>query len=158
MGLNSHLFLLYHIMAKHIDLFKLIKIMFEDRRGYMKLTNMDKERNSFMCNRLFSIQFPMQAHMLSLNGLKGHHIVDFWQKIALRNNRVPPWIYTKTKNNQTKQKPFKYTMKDPEVEFLMKKRDWGVKDWEGNLTLNRDALKKELDRISKQINIQIKEK
>lgn len=143
-------------MAKHIDLFKLIKIMFENRREYEKLTNMDKERNSFMCNRIMSIAFPMQAHMLSLNGLKGHHIVDFWQKIAQRNNRVPTWIYTKTKNNQTKTKKFKYTLKDPEVEYFLRKRQWSVKDWEDNLLLNSDELKKELDKISKVINIQIK--
>lgn len=142
---------------KHIQLFDLIKVMFTNPGKYEKLGNIDKERNSFMINRVFSIQYPMQSHMLSRMGIKGIHIVDFWQRIARRNRRVPQWIYTKTKNNQTKTKPFKYTLKDPEVKWYMNKHQLSEKDWYLNLRFNRENLKKDLDYISKQINIQIKE-
>lgn len=141
---------------KHIGLFELIKVMFTSPAKYADLNDIDKERNSWMCNRLMSINFPLQAHLLSKTGIKGIHLVDFWQKIASQQRRTPGWIYTKTKNNTTKVKPFKYSHKDDAALFLMKKREWSLKDWDLNVRFNAEELQKELDFISKQINTEIK--
>lgn len=143
-------------MSKHINLFELMKIMYTSPQKYADLNDIDKERNAFMINRLHSINFPLQAHLLGRNGIKGIHLVDFWQKIAARNRRVPSWVYTKTKNNTTKTKPFKYTHTDDAAVFLLKKKEWSLQDWNLNVRFNTDELKKELDYIDKQINIEIK--
>lgn len=143
-------------MAKHLGLFDLIKIMFSRNSSYDKLTNIDKERNSFMIQRRFAINFPMQAHLFSRTGIKGSAIVDYWNSIASRNTRTPGWMYIKTKDNQTKVKKFKYTLNDEEVKILIKKREWSTKDWEDNVLLNRAALETELKKIKKEISMDIK--
>ena len=87
-----------------MDLFSLIKSFF-DQRIYSKVSNYDKSKNSFMINRFCSINFPLQAAMLSRYKLSQTGIVDYWQSILLKQYKsTPVWMYTKTKKTEKEKK------------------------------------------------------
>jgi len=79
-----------------MELFDLIKKIFEDPEGYKEASKTDKRKNFFMINRRFAIGHPMQAN--ALNGLKINQegAVDIWQRFMVKQyNKTPFWMYTK---------------------------------------------------------------
>ena len=89
-------------MLDETKLFDFVKIMFTKREQYGKLKESSKKRHHFMINRFMSINFPANAQVFNFNGINGSKVVDSWQMVASRFNRVPGWIYTKTKNSKKK--------------------------------------------------------
>lgn len=85
----------------NIELFDLIKIMFTNSAEYQKVKTIDKTRHSFIINRFFSIKYPSTAQSLNFNGVNGAVLVDLWQMVASRYNKVPFWVYTKTKKAES---------------------------------------------------------
>lgn len=72
---------------------------------YKKVTKIDKIRNAFMINRLCSINFPLQAALLSMHKNNPIHLIDFWQYyLSKYYKKAPPWLYIKTKADKVKQK------------------------------------------------------
>ena len=53
-----------------------------------------------MVNRFMSIKFPANAQLFNINGINGANVIDSWQKVTSRFNKVPFWIYTKTKSSK----------------------------------------------------------
>ena len=79
-----------------IDLFELTEIIFKDPEKYKEISRGDKQKNYFMLNRRFAIQFPMQANVLQSLKINQSAVVDFWQVFLRRQYKyVPKWMYTK---------------------------------------------------------------
>lgn len=82
-----------------IQLFDYIKLVFStNEKEWEKLKNTDKSRNFFMLNRFMSIQFPMQANLLSHYRIDPVAVSDYWHRsLSSKFNSTPSWIYAKTK-------------------------------------------------------------
>jgi hypothetical protein len=85
-----------------MKLFDYIAVLFGSDEKWNSLTNYDKIKNDFMTRRFMAIKFPVQANLF--NTLKTDPVgqSESWRMIASKFNRVPGWIYTKTKKETTK--------------------------------------------------------
>jgi hypothetical protein len=133
-----------------MELFDLTKIIFTNPSQYQKLKNSEKSKHFFMINRFFSIKYPTTAQSLNRNGINPWAVVDLWQLVACRFQRVPGWIYTKTKK-LNKEKTW---TPNPEVSKLWMERN-GLGERELNLAIkfNPEEMKKSFSLIEKQINL-----
>jgi hypothetical protein len=133
-----------------MELFNLVKVIFADPKEYSNLKNSEKSRHFFLINRFFSIKFPTTAQSLNRNGITAWAIVDLWQIVASRFQRVPGWIYTKTKklNKEKVWKP------NPEIaKIWMEKNELGERELDLAIKFNEIDIKKSFDLLEKQINI-----
>ena len=103
-----------------------------------------------MVQRFMSIQYPTTAQQLNRVGMNGWPIMDLWQMVASRFNRVPGWIYTKTKKA-----PSEKTWKpNPEVAKLwMERNNLSDKDFRDCLRFYPEEMKKTLSSLEKQIKM-----
>jgi hypothetical protein len=135
-----------------IALFDLINLMFTNRKKYLSLSDNEKGKNFFMVNRLFSIKYPKQAQMFNHLRTPSAKVVDCWSWVAMQNNRVPTWFYTKTKQAKKKEEPKKKNKKkgfDPEkyepsdeiLEKFLRKKELSKKEYEQGLKFNHDKVK-----------------
>ena len=69
--------------AKMPGPYDIIKLMFTDVQGFDKLSDIILERNSFMINRIFAIQFPAHAQIFNTMGMKGSNTVKAWRIFGL---------------------------------------------------------------------------
>lgn len=136
-----------------LKLFDIIKIMFTDTAKYKKIPVRVKDANFFMINRIFSIMYPTIAHSFNSVKIEGARVVDCWQVVARRFNKIPHWVFTKTKkdkqelNDKVKKehKEFNYKTYHPSDEILMKflnKYAYAKKDYEYALLINEEETKK----------------
>lgn len=87
-----------------MELFDIIKLIF-NKKGWDKVSGLDKSKNFFMINRIMSIQFPLQANQFNKNKINPIPVVDWWHgSMSNYFKTVPPWIYTKTKKTEKKTK------------------------------------------------------
>lgn len=86
-----------------IDLFDLIKQLFDRSSRWEMIKSYDKSRNFFMINRFMSINFPMQANLFNNRHIISSSAVDSWRDVLNRLFTKPPsWMYTKTKKSESK--------------------------------------------------------
>jgi hypothetical protein len=79
-----------------IELFDLIKIIFTNPEKYKEITRGEKQKNYFIINRRFAINFPLQANALQHIKINQAAVIDFWQRFLRKQYKfVPGWIYTK---------------------------------------------------------------
>jgi len=79
-----------------MELFDFIKIIFTDPHQYSSITPGEKRKHYFMCNRRFSINFPMQANALQHLKINQSAVIDFWQVFLQKQYKyVPNWMYVK---------------------------------------------------------------
>jgi hypothetical protein len=124
--------------------------MFTDQRKYQQLKNSDKARHFFMIQRFMSIQYPSTAQQLNRVGMNGSAVVDLWQMVASRFNRVPGWIYTKTKRASTE----KNWKPDPEASKVWMDRNCvGEKELKEAIRFHPDEMKRIISSIEKQIKM-----
>lgn len=84
--------------AKTIGPYDIIKLMFTDIEGFNKLSNNMLERNAFIINRVFSIQFPGQAQYFNNTNIRTADVVKAWRLFAVKTlgfGKVPSFVYTK---------------------------------------------------------------
>lgn len=84
-----------------MKLFDYLKHLFGTNAQWDKVSNYDKTKNSFMTNRFLGIQYPLQANMF--NALRTDPVAqaEAWRMVGSKFNRVPSFIYTKTKATKT---------------------------------------------------------
>ena len=100
-----------------MKLFDYIKVLFGQDLPWEKLKGYDKSKNSFMVNRFMSIKFPIQANMFNALKIDPVGQAEAWRMVASKFNRVPGFIYTKTKAS----KKIKTWVPDPKaLEFYLK--------------------------------------
>jgi hypothetical protein len=133
-----------------MELFDFVKVMFTDQRKYAQLKNSDRSRHFFMIQRFMSIQYPSTAQQLNRTGINGWAVVDLWQMVASRFNRVPGWIYTKTKKAPSE----KNWKPDPEAaKFWMERNGVGEKELRDAIRFHPDEMKRIISSIEKQIKM-----
>lgn len=133
-----------------MELFDFIKVMFTDPRKYQQLKNSDRARHFFMIQRFMSIQYPTTAQQLNRTGINGWAVVDLWQMVASRFNRVPGWIYTKTKKAPSE----KNWKPDPEAaKYWMERNGVGEKELRDAIRFHPDEMKRIISSIEKQIKM-----
>jgi hypothetical protein len=87
-----------------MELFDIVKNVF-NKKGWEKVTSLDKSRNFFMINRIMSIQFPIQANQFNRSKINPIPVIDWWHEaMSGYFKAVPSWIYTKTKKGEKKVK------------------------------------------------------
>ena len=109
-----------------MKLFDYIKVLFGQDLPWEKLKGYDKSKNSFMVNRFMSIKFPIQANMFNALKIDPVGQAEAWRMVASKFNRVPGFIYTKTKAS----KKIKTWLPDPKaLEFYLKINEIGERDF-----------------------------
>jgi hypothetical protein len=133
-----------------MELFDFIKVLFTKPKEFNDTKNSEKAKHFFMINRFFSIKYPTTAQSLNRNGINPWAVVSLWQLVGLRFQRVPGWIYTKTKklNKEKTWSP------NPEVARIWMERN-GLGERELNLAIkfNPEEMKKSFSLLEKQINL-----
>ena len=133
-----------------MELFDLIKTIFEDPEGYKETSKIDKRKNFFMINRRFSIGHPMQANALNALKINQECAVDVWQKFMRRTyNKTPFWMYIKgikkTKEDQEK----KINISSSTIEEYAKRNNYEIKTIKDALKLYPVEMAKELQSFEK---------
>lgn len=133
------------------DLFGTIKIMFTDSQEYSKQKNSDKGKHFFLINRFFAIKYPTTAQALNRIGQNSWAAVDLWQLVASRFQKVPGWIYTKTKKTSASEKSWK---PNPEVaKFWMERTGLGERELKEAIKFNPEEMKKFFQSMEKQMEM-----
>jgi len=134
-----------------MELFDLIKVIFENPEGYKEVSKLDKRKNFFMINRRFSIQHPMQAN--ALNGLRisQEGAIDVWQRFMSKeyNGKTPYWMYTKGVKKAQEEKEKKINISTAVVHEYAKKYGYDLKSVWDSLKLFPQEMGKELQEFEK---------
>jgi hypothetical protein len=86
-----------------MELFDIIKVAFKKGQEWDKVSKNDKTRNFFMINRIFSINFPIQANQFNHTKVAPRPVVDWWHDtLSSHYSKSPSWIFTKTKKSESK--------------------------------------------------------
>lgn len=82
---------------KTIGPFDIINMMFTKPDEFNKLSNLLLSKNFFMINRVFSIQFPLQAAVFNKLNINTADVIRCWQNFLTKQygNKVPFFVYTK---------------------------------------------------------------
>ena len=106
-----------------MDLFDIIKKIFDRNSKWDAIKTYDKSKNFFMINRFMSINFPMQANMFNNRHIVSSSAVDSWKDVLNRLFTKPPsWMYTKTKKKEGKEeKKIDFSDYEEAESFIMKR-------------------------------------
>ena len=134
-----------------MELFPFINVLFTKPKEYEQIKNSEKGKHFFMIQRFFSIKFPTTAQALNRNGINGAAVVDLWQIVGSRFQRVPGWIYTKTKKTSTSEKTWK---PNPDIaKIWMERNHIGQRELDLAIKFNPDEMKKSFSNLEKQIQM-----
>ena len=137
-----------------MELFDFVRVMFTKPAEYAKIKNVEKGKHFFMINRFMAIKHPTTAQALNRVGQNGWAAVDLWQLVASRFQRVPGWIYTKTKRTTTSEKVWK---PNPEVARIwMERNGIGERELKEAIQFNPEEMKKSFTALEKQIELYAK--
>lgn len=76
--------------------FDLLKLLFvASDKEWDSIPQSQKSKNFFICNRILSRGYPVQAQLINYNGITTDLAIDFW-RMKLKNRTLPKWIYAKS--------------------------------------------------------------
>ena len=139
-------------MLDETKLFDFIKIMFTKKEHYNKMKQFNKKRHHFMVNRFMAIKFPGNAQLFNFNGINGGRVIDCWQMVASRFNKVPGWIYTRTKNSKKNIKE-KYQPSEEALRLYMDKNEIGKREVEELKQFCKEQFYSDLKQLENQIKV-----
>ena len=139
-------------MLDETKLFDFIKIMFTKRDVYDKIKQSSKKRHHFMVNRFMSIKFPTNAQLFNFNGINGASVIDCWQLVSTRFQRVPGWIYTKTKVSKKNIKET-YQPGEEALRIYMEKNEIGAREIEELKVFNKDNFYNDIKTLENQMKV-----
>lgn len=97
-------------------LFDFVDVLFTRPAKYSEIPDYDKAKHFFMVNRFMSIANPVVADKFNHLRISQAKVLDYWHSQMTRiYNTVPPWMYTKTKSDKSKDTE---TVKWPENETV----------------------------------------
>ena len=132
-----------------MKLFDYIKVLFGQDLPWKKLKGYDKSKNSYMVNRFMSIKFPIQANMFNALKIDPVGQAEAWRMVASKFNRVPGFIYTKTKAS----KKIKTWVPDPKaLEFYLKINEIGERDFKEAMKHYPSEVKNAITVLEKQMS------
>ena len=132
-----------------MKLFDYIKVLFGRDQQWEKLKGYDKSKNSFMTNRFMSIKFPIQANMFNALKIDPVGQAEAWRMVASKFNRVPGFIYTKTKASK-KIKP--WVPESKALEFYLKINEIGERDFKEAMKHHPSEIKNAIKVLEKQMS------
>ena len=136
-----------------MELFDIIKIIFEDANKYKEVSKIDKRKNFFMINRRFSIEHPFQANALNLLRINQEEAIDIWQRFIRKHyNKVPFWIYIKGVKKAKEDKEKKINVSSEIIEEYAKVYNYDKKSVYEALDLFPKEMISELHIFEKMIN------
>ena len=104
--------------------YDLIKIFFSSDREWNSVSPVVKRKNFFMINRIMSIQYPLQGHLLNNTKISAEEAIDWWRMWMKKVYTKPPrWVFTSTKGfkkDPIKEKK-KYELKE-ETSLLLREK------------------------------------
>jgi hypothetical protein len=83
-------------MAELIDV---ANAMFRNRKDWVKISEQDKEKYSFIFNRYFSKMYPHQSIFLNIKNIDKSEIMNLWFEF-MRDNPYPNWFWSKSQKNK----------------------------------------------------------
>ena len=111
-----------------MELFELIKIMFENPRAYEEVTPGDKKKHFFMINRRMAINYPLQAQVLQHLKVDEISVVDFWQHfLTKKHKKTPYWMYTKGVKKAKESKEKKTIVKENTIKNYAVRHGYDIK-------------------------------
>jgi hypothetical protein len=132
-----------------MKLFDYIKVLFGRDLQWEKLKGYDKSKNSFMTNRFMSIKFPLQANMFNALKIDPVGQAEAWRMVASKFNRVPGFIYTKTKASK---KIKKWEPDTKALEMYLKINEIGERDFKEAMKHHPTELKNAINVLEKQMS------
>jgi hypothetical protein len=136
-----------------MQLFDFIKIIFTNSDEYDKCTKGEKRKQYFMCQRRFSINFPMQANALQHLKINQAAVIDFWHLFLQKQYKhVPGWMYTKGIKKAKKEKENKQHISEKTINTYCKYFKIDRKSIYDALEFYPDEILKELKDFEKMIN------
>lgn len=137
---------------KQVGPYDIIKLMFTDIKGFDNLSKIMLERNAFMINRVFSIQFPEQAQCFNKTTTSLSDLVKMWRLFAVKAlgfGKVPSFVYTKgaKQSNVIKEKENNISKEIKDAYCLH--YGLSLKDFDDLLLFNHDELLKDIDLFHK---------
>lgn len=108
-------------MTAQNDLFEVLGAIFTDKNKFEDFSSLTLGRNSFMINRMMSIQYPLQANVLNINHINQEDVVKSWNIFIPQQYRNPSFIYTKgsKKAQETKNKKLDIPKKSDIIEYCL---------------------------------------
>lgn len=132
-----------------MNLFDYIKILFNSNNKWENITNYDKSKNSFMTRRFMSIRYPIQGNLFNMIKTDPIGEAESYRLIGKKFNRVPGWIYTKTKKPKSK----KTWNPNPQViQEYLKLNQIGNREFKEALKFNEIEIKKSIKNLEKQMS------
>ena len=132
-----------------MKLFDYIKVLFGRDQQWDKLKGYDKSKNSFMTNRFMSIKFPIQANMFNALKIDPVGQAEAWRMVASKFNRVPGFIYTKTKASK---KSKKWDPNPAALDMYLKINEIGERDFNEAMKHQPSELKNAINVLEKQMS------
>ena len=132
-----------------MKLFDYIKVLFGRDPQWEKLKGYDKSKNSFMVNRFMSIKFPVQANMFNALKIDPVGQAEAWRMVASKFNRVPGFIYTKTKASK---KSKTWDPNPKALELYLKINEIGERDFKEAMKHQPSELKNAIKILEKQMS------
>lgn len=137
-----------------MELFDFIKILFNksDKKAWDSLSSYEKSKFQFMLNRFMSIQYPYNANLLNVVKTNGLGVAETWKSVAERyyGNRVPNFIYTKTKKTKKAESPISKIPKES-IDIWCRKHECGDRELYELLEINSEFVIEELKYITKNL-------
>ena len=108
--------------------FELSKIIFESPYKYESVSRGDKKKNFFILQRMFAINFPLQAQALNSLKIDPVSVLNFWQKyLSNLYHRTPFWMYTKGAKKTKEAKEKKLDIKESTIKEYAKRFNLDIK-------------------------------
>ena len=119
-------------MAELIDVFN---AMLKNRKDWVKITDDDKIKYSFIFTRYFSKRYVEKSHLMNLKGIDKVLIMDLWYYFMLKEP-FPKWFWSKSDKvdkTEISEKDFKLLLiklkvKPDDIIYLMDKHPDFIKD------------------------------
>jgi hypothetical protein len=136
-----------------LELFELTKVIFEKPAEWSTVTNGDKRKNFFMCQRRFAIQHPIQANALQPLRIEQSCVMDFWQQYMTKTyrGRTPHWMFISGAKKAKEKKEAKISVSDSLVNEYSKRMEIDKKSVYDALEHYPDMMLAELKSFQKMI-------
>lgn len=131
-----------------IKLFDYIKLIFGSDEHWDKVSNYDKTKNSFLLNRFMGIKFPIQANLFNMLKTDPVGQAEAWRMVASKFNRVPGFIYTKVKKQETTKA---WVPNHEAVAIYMKLNQIGEREFNEAVVFNIEEVKTAINIIETQL-------
>jgi hypothetical protein len=132
-----------------MELFEVISAMIERPSEWAKLKPYEKAKHFFMINRFCAIAHPNTAHAFNHLRVDQASALDFWHRTLSKTyNRVPKWMYTKTKKEKAVSKKIKVS---PEaVRYYLDRHQLSLRDLRDAINIfGEDAAMEPIRKIEK---------